>query len=52
MLNWGLRGTASPVFVVGIPDIYELCKEAGMPEPEFDFVTNFNFVEIAHARQC
>ena len=22
----------------GIPDIYELCKEAGMPEPEFDFV--------------
>ena len=25
----------------GIPDIFELCKEAGMPEPEFDFVTNF-----------
>lgn len=25
----------------GIPDIYELCKEAGMPEPEFDIVTNF-----------
>ncbi len=25
----------------GIPDIYDLCKEAGMPEPEFDFVPNF-----------
>ena len=25
----------------GIPDIYELCKKAGMPEPEFDFVPNF-----------
>ena len=25
----------------GIPDIYELCKAAGMPEPEFDFVPNF-----------
>ena len=25
----------------GIPDIYDLCKAAGMPEPEFDFVPNF-----------
>jgi ATP-dependent DNA helicase RecG len=25
----------------GIPDIYDLCKEAGMPEPEFDFVPNY-----------
>ena len=25
----------------GIPDIYTLCKEAGMPEPEFDFVQNY-----------
>ncbi len=25
----------------GIPDIYDLCKAAGMPEPVFDFVPNF-----------
>ena len=25
----------------GIPDIYDLCKAAGMPEPEFDFVPNY-----------
>ena len=25
----------------GILDIFTLCKEAGMPEPEYDFVTNF-----------
>lgn len=25
----------------GIPDIYNLCKKAGLPEPEFDFVPNF-----------
>ena len=25
----------------GIPDIYTLCKESGMPEPEFDFVQNY-----------
>lgn len=25
----------------GILNIYTLCKDAGMPEPEYDFVTNF-----------
>ena len=25
----------------GILNIFTLCKEAGMPEPEYDFVTNF-----------
>ena len=25
----------------GIPDIYELCKNAGLPEPVFGFVPNF-----------
>lgn len=25
----------------GFPDIYNLCRTAGMREPEFDFVSNF-----------
>lgn len=25
----------------GIPDIFVFCKEAGLPEPKFDFVSNY-----------
>ncbi len=25
----------------GIPDIFVFCKEAGLPEPEFDFISNY-----------
>ena len=35
------KGGASEGWGRGILDIFTLCKEAGMPEPEYDFVTNF-----------
>lgn len=35
------KGGVSEGWGRGILDIYELCKEAGLPEPEYDFVQNF-----------
>ena len=35
------KGGASEGWGRGILDIFTLCKEAGMPEPEYDFVQNF-----------
>lgn len=35
------KGGASEGWGRGILDIFTLCKDAGMPEPEYDFVTNF-----------
>lgn len=35
------KGGASEGWGRGILDIFTLCKDAGMPEPEYDFVQNF-----------
>lgn len=35
------KGGVSEGWGRGILDIFTLCKEAGMPEPEYDFVQNF-----------
>ena len=35
------KGGVSEGWGRGILDIYELCREAGLPEPEYDFVQNF-----------
>lgn len=40
------KGGVSEGWGRGILDIYELCKEAGLPEPEYDFVQNFVFLTI------